>query len=631
MLDRGGARGSRRPWPGPGGVLACLALLAAAAPARAEVTVHARVDRYEIDYAVNRDLTYTATSVRDDTLLTARGLDLRDRAAFTFHPATQSVQVLEAWTQEPDGERVPVTAANIFTRPSAAADDSPGFTTTETTTVLFPRLREGAHTHIRWRFVQRRPAVTGFNVWEEPPSGEAVSAMRVRITAPAGVALHWGGRGFAIQDDATDGVRHVTARIADVPPGVPERNMVAWSDVRPLFLASTVPDLAAVGAIYYRQSEHQAAPTPKLAALARRIAAGRTGRDAARAIYDYVARRIRYVAVYLDPESSWIPHPAEEVLRQGYGDCKDHVVLMQALLAALGIRAEPALIDWSDAYRPLPIATPWAFNHVIVWLPDLHLYANPTDPYAPFGALDRRLSGKQAVLATPHGEAVMTPPSTPAEEAYRWDARATVMADGTIDGQARMTVSPRLESDLRDTVADAASMQALADQMLAATPDGGTGDITATDPRDLDTPFTAEATWHSPHGLPLNGRVAYLTVPAGVDFKRIATLRGLVDGDARHRYPVVAGARDYGWRIALRLPPGRMATDLPPPVDVDDAAGSYRARYVLDGDTLTITRRLVIAHDVYAPGQYDALRTLVYALLDDARSVIPLLERDAAR
>ncbi|WP_048861442.1 DUF3857 domain-containing protein [Acidisphaera rubrifaciens] len=618
-------------WPRPRGALACLALLAAAWRAQAAVTIHARVDRYDIDYVVNGDLTYTATSVRDDTLLTARGLDLRDRAAFTFHPATQSVQVLEAWTEEPDGERVPVTASNIFTRPSAAADDSPGFTTTETTTVLFPRLREGAHTHISWRFVQRRPAVTGFNVWEEPPSAEAVTAMRVRITAPEGVALHWGGRGFAVESDVTHGVRHVTARIAGMPPGEPERNMVAWSDVRPLFLAATVPDLAAVGAIYYRQSERQAAPTPALSALATRIAAGRTGREAARAVYDYVARRIRYVAIYLDPESSWIPHPAEEVLRQGYGDCKDHVVLMQALLAALGIRAEPVLIDWSDAYRPLPIATPWAFNHVIVWLPDYHLYANPTDPYAPFGALDRRLAGKQAVLATPDGEAVTTPPSTPADETYRWDAQATVLPDGTIDGQARMTVSPRLESDLRDTIADAASLPALADRMLAATPEGGTGDITATDPRDLDIPFTLSATWHSPHGLPLNGRVAYLTVPVGVDFKRIATLRDLVDGDPHHRYPVIAGARDYAWRIALRLPPGRMATDLPPPVDVDNAAGSYRASYALDGDTLTVTRRLVIDHDVYSPSQYEDLRALVYAPLDDARSVIPLLERDAAR
>jgi hypothetical protein len=599
----------------------------AAAPAQ----VHARVDSYEINYRVNADLSYTAVSARDDTLLTERGLELRDRAVFTFHPDTQAVDVLEAWTTEPDGERVPVTAENIFTRPSAATEQAPGFTTTETTTVLFPRLREGAHVHVKWHFSQRTPPLAGFNTWDDPPPLEAVEHMQVGITAPAGVPLHWAGRGYAMQVTLADGERKITASIDHLPPEEPERNMVAWSDFRPVFLSTSLANLEELGAIYHRQSAAQATPTPAIAALAQRIAQGRTGLAAARAVYDYVARRIRYVAIYLDPDAGWVPHPAEEVARNGYGDCKDHVVLMQALLAALGIRAEAAVIDWGTAYEPMPLWTPWQFNHAIIHLPDWDIYANPTNPYAPFEAMDRRLSGKLVVIASEAGRVARTPDSTPAGNTYRYDATLTVQPDGTIDGEARMAPSRRLESDLRAAVADTSSPRELAERMLAITTEGGAGELHSGDPRDLDTPFVAEATWRSPHGVPLQGPLAYLTVPAGVDFKRIANLRQMLGTNAERRHPVLAGALDYEWRYTVRLPPGRVAMRLPPPVDIHNSAGSYSASYELAGSEVHVVRHLVVLHDRTEPADFPDLEALIYAPLDDARSVLPLAEREAER
>ena len=39
------------------------------------------------------------------------------------------------------------------------------------------------------------------------------------------------------------------------------------------------------------------------------------------------------------------PHTAAEVFRNQYGDCKDKHTLLQAMLAAEKIEAEPVLID----------------------------------------------------------------------------------------------------------------------------------------------------------------------------------------------------------------------------------------------------------------------------------------------
>ena len=73
-----------------------------------------------------------------------------------------------------------------------------------------------------------------------------------------------------------------------------------------------------------------------------------------------MAADIRYIAVYLNPNDGWVPHAADVVLRNGYGDCKDHVVLMQALLAARGISAEAAIIDWGNRTQDLPLPSAWA-------------------------------------------------------------------------------------------------------------------------------------------------------------------------------------------------------------------------------------------------------------------------------
>jgi Domain of Unknown Function with PDB structure (DUF3857)/Transglutaminase-like superfamily/Domain of Unknown Function with PDB structure (DUF3858) len=612
-------------------VAALVTLLSTHAFAAPPPEVHARMDDERVDYVVNADRTYVETDVRDDTLLTARGLQLRDRAVATFYPETQSLDVVEAWTTEPDGEHVNVTPDNIFTRPSEESQDAPGFSDSQTTTVLFPRLREGARTHIVWRLTERKPSVMGFNTWDDTPADEQTVHQQITIDAPASMNLHWGGRGYAVTESAADGHRRIVAAIGNIPPERPERSMVAKSDVRPVFASTTFDTLAQIGAVYARQSAEQAKPTPEIIARAREIAGDRTGPDAARAIYDWVARRIRYVAIYLDPEAGWVPHSAEEVLRQGYGDCKDHVVLMQAMLAAVGVHADAALVNWGESFASLDVPSPFQFNHAIVYLPDYHRFLNPTDPFATFDAVDRSLADKVAVIATQDGSVTRTPASDPAQNTYRFQSDIVVGADGTMRGTADMAVAPTIDSSLRRNVALAPSHTELAEHLLGETPEGGFGSVTTSDPRDLDTPFTAKATWESPHGVVLSGPSPRFAIPSGIDFRRVGNLRQWLAPDHVRAHPMVAGALDFEWCYTVHLPPGMTAGDVPQSVDLSNSAGTYRAQYELSGEGLHVVRRLTVDSNVYAADAYPALERLIYAALDDSRAIFTMTERQAAR
>ena len=580
---------------------------------------------------MNPDLTYNATITVDTEVVSKHGIQEGGRAALTFYPNSQTLDVLEAWVDEPDGTRLPVPESGRFTRPSEAAQNAPGFTSAMTTTLLFPQVREGSRTHVAWRLTQTAPALLGFNVDVVVPTDAPVGEERIRIVAPADLPLRWQARGgFAVTDVPDAGRRTIEARIADTHAEDDEPNMDDAEDFAPLFLATTLPDLKAIGAIYDRQSRDKLAVTPEIDALAHRVAGDRAGLAAARAVYDWVAGNIRYVAVYLDPNDGWVPHAASEVLARGYGDCKDHVALMHAMLAALGIRAQAALIDQGTRTRDLPLWVP-QFNHVVVYLPDFGVFANPTNPYARFDSLDRLLADRTVVLATPEGEVARTPAQTPGDNAYRMDSRIAIGADGTLSGDATIVPSANLEAAARAAIIQQSSPRDIAGRVLAATPEGGFGSFATSDPRDLSAPFEIHAAWHSPRGVTFDGREAFLAVPTGPDIGPVSRLRGLLSDDGPRRHALLTAAGDSEWTTTLDLPPGLAVTRLPRDVRFENDAGSYSAQYALAGHDVTVRRRLTVARGVFAASDYEAVQALIYAALADTRTVLGMAREQAER
>lgn len=617
-----------------GATAALLTLLLFAAAALAQPVTHMRLDRSHDRIVVAPDLTYVETSTQDATLLTARGLRAGERAARSFYPDKQSLEVVEAWVDQPDGTRIHVSPSSIFTRPSAASQSAPGFTGSLTTTVLFPQLREGSRTHIVWKRTQKVPPLLGVNVtnqalleWE---TGEDISEIEI----PEGIPFAWRSRpgllggAFEVEETVRDGIRRIRAAIRDLPAREAERNSVSAGDFQPLFVATTQPNLEALGALYHRQSRDRVVPTPEIEALAARIVGERTGREAARAIHEWITGNIRYVAVYLDPDDGWVPHHAAEVLRNGYGDCKDHVALMQALLAARGIESHAAIIDWGSRTTDLPLWMPGQFNHAIIYLPAFDHYANPTDHHAGFDALDRRLSGKTVVLATPEGRVARTPAARPEANRYHLETTLAIDAEGTIDATARIALSAAAEIGLRGALANASSLRDLAERILAGTAEGGVGTIDASNPRDLSRPLDLTAAWQARQAVTFQGDTAYLRIPSGIDINPATRLRAKLAPNGTRATPMIADVGEHVWDTTIVLAPGLSVVGLPGDVTVETNAGRYTATYRREGQALRVRRHLVVARDVVQPGDYPALETLLAAPLSDARATVVLRRGD---
>jgi hypothetical protein len=176
-------------------------------------------------------------------------------------------------------------------------------------------------------------------------------------------------------------------------------------------------------------------------------------RKQAQRIYDWVSKHIRYVAVVLG-NGGYEPHEAIKILENGYGDCKDHVVLLEALLKAKGIASLPELIDSGNRYRAPETATPAGFNHVISFLPELDLYVDSTAGVAPFGILPVTEYGKPVALATePGGSLTMLPLVVAEDDEEKLRTTAQLMADGTVSGQSTTRASGPFGIKLRGLAA----------------------------------------------------------------------------------------------------------------------------------------------------------------------------------
>ncbi|MEM8945566.1 MAG: tetratricopeptide repeat protein [Planctomycetota bacterium] len=124
-----------------------------------------------------------------------------------------------------------------------------------------------------------------------------------------------------------------------------------------------------VGREYLIRIEPKLRSDPATIALAIKLTEGMTSRSKKIAVLTkYVQEECTYKALEFGIRSQ-VPNSAEQVRKNGYGDCKDHSVLLKQLLDAAGVPAQLALISSSS---PVSMSLPSLsqFNHMIVYVPE---------------------------------------------------------------------------------------------------------------------------------------------------------------------------------------------------------------------------------------------------------------------
>ena len=131
------------------------------------------------------------------------------------------------------------------------------------------------------------------------------------------------------------------------------------------------------------------------------------------AVYENVKRLTRYTAFEFGVHS-YQPYPVSKVERRGFGDCKDKAAMMVALLRAVGVPAEFAMVRTrsagavdADAYSVQ------LFDHAMAFVPELNLFLDGTADSTVIGELPAKDQGAMAMTVDALGKATRrTVPST---------------------------------------------------------------------------------------------------------------------------------------------------------------------------------------------------------------------------
>jgi Flp pilus assembly protein TadD len=202
-----------------------------------------------------------------------------------------------------------------------------------------------------------------------------------------------------------------------------------------------------VGKWYGALQKTQLEITPSIRAKANELTNGlKSDEEKIHAIYNFVSLKYHYIGLDFGI-GRYQPHAADDVLDNGYGDCKDKHTLLAALLKAAGIEAWPALIHSSRRLDP-DVPSPAQFNYVrksyadwdnrqiIAPLPPTGVEVSkdakektPMDPL-PLGALGKIVYHSR--LELPDGYTVTAPAKVHLTEPYADYDSATTVAGGVM-------------------------------------------------------------------------------------------------------------------------------------------------------------------------------------------------------
>jgi transglutaminase-like putative cysteine protease len=578
------------------------------------------VEKMAQSFVINADGSYVQDYESVMRINEERGIRSRAQQPVSYNRSLDTLEIVEAFTQKPDGRKVAVSAEQIKEQQERASADSPMFQDSRIKVVIFPEVAVGDRLTLRYRLVRKTALFPGEFIDSASPSLYPMEQFNLTYDLPADKPLYVDAKGFNASTPAAAPGRKVY-RWDYVPAEKtrPEQGAVAYMDYGQHLAVSTFPSYRALAKAYDARATVEV--TPAITALANQLTANLpTPRAKALVLSDWVRRNIRYVAVYINA-GGVVPHAAQSVLENRYGDCKDHVALLEALLKAVAIESTPALISYGSAYTLPKVAALSPINHAITYIPSLDLFLDSTATGTAAGYLPNPDLDKP-VLLTRTGEMGHTPATQVGKESNE----LVFKVDDS--GAADFTLVKRLEG-WRAEFARAwiksmkpADRDLMIQKILHGYGQAGSGTL-QTDALESDAPsFNAM----------MVGRTDNLVnVPGPIGVPALSSLGGgiaqevfgfAVEKDRTQAFTCISGETRETARF--EFPKTLNILAVPKAVSLKGAGFEYSATYSREGNTVLISRTARFAHPqaVCSAELFAQMKPVIQAMANDLKSQI---------
>jgi tetratricopeptide (TPR) repeat protein len=234
-------------------------------------------------------------------------------------------------------------------------------------------------------------------------------------------------------DESVRGEQRIDRFLAEnVPALKPEPDLPGYTEIAAYLHVSTYRAWEDVGRWYWGLIQDQLYADESLKATVRELVRGTDDKaEIVRRIYGWVVKNTRYVALEFGIHG-YLPYRVPDIVRRGFGDCKDKASLIYTMLREAGIEARIVLTRTrrNGAITDLP-ASLSVFDHAIAYVPELDLYLDGTAEHSGTRELPAADQGVTVLLVGPKDATLTKTPVLPSSSNQRTRSmRIELAADG---------------------------------------------------------------------------------------------------------------------------------------------------------------------------------------------------------
>ncbi|MEW6207964.1 MAG: DUF3857 and transglutaminase domain-containing protein [Acidobacteriota bacterium] len=358
-----------------------------------------------------------------------------------------------------------------------------------------------------------------------------------------------------------------------------------------------------------------------------------------RSLARWVQQKVRYVSIQLSAVGGYRPNPAEVVLRNGAGDCKDKAALLQAMLRSVGVESHIVLVYAGDASRVrAEFPSPLQFNHAIIAvainsnLPSSVddarlgrlLFFDPTDDTTPLGQLPFYLQGSLGlVVKNDGGDLIRLPAQSEESNALRREIDIEAGAAGEITARVAEVYSGQMAALARRRIQSSSAedyVREMGSRISRDIPGAVISELKISGQAELDEPLRIE---YEIRAAGYANRMSRLMVirslplragqfPAFTRTERLSPVR----------FDMKSIQEDI---VRINLPHGFRIDELPKGAVLASGFGEFKLDHQLQDRRVVVHRRLAIKAQSVSASEYGEVKRFFDAAQSASQSNIVLV------
>lgn len=376
----------------------------------------------------------------------------------------------------------------------------------------------------------------------------------------------------------------------DIPQIPLEPDMPPAAEVDPIIMMSTFDSWDEIYKWWWGLTKDRISADKAISDKTNELIKGKnTPEEKIRAVYNYCVQDIRYVGVEYG-QAGYQPHPAADIFKNKYGDCKDKAILFITMLKAAGIEGYPVLIGTRGTPATSKDFPALNFNHCIaaVELDKKIIFLDITAEVCSFADLPADDQERTVLLFKKDGyELIATPLLSPRENVIRYQTDMALGRDEAVSAKRQVSGLGQFDQAqrfwLRYTPPNLIE-ESLKQKVQSLVTSGDLISYKYENADNLDLPIKLTYEFAGKNFLSRAGKARIMP-----QFTRIDTSSS---AKASRVYPLELGQPSVNEAVfSIRLPLNFKIKYLPESRILQSPWIDYAVEYKLKGDTLTVSQK----------------------------------------